>query len=151
MGGFNLGDKYSSSSCLYPFLPFIPFLLARKHIHLPSINTAARPVIYSSISLSASVPAPKIPPPGIRPSFSSFSSLAISCKLFAFRIRTSTRFLSLGVSLIRNVLSVETVPLGFEEGMSNVRDLIPMICARKEEGFSRNGPNGRVIGGRVYC
>lgn len=52
------------------------------------------PVGYSSIS---SPP----PPPGILPSFNSFSNREISCRLFALRIKASTRFLSFSVSLIR--------------------------------------------------
>lgn len=30
------------------------------------------------------------------------------------------------------------MPLRFEEGMSNVRDLIPMICIRREKGYIRS-------------
>lgn len=50
---------------------------------------------YSSISSPAPVP------PGILPSFNSFSSLVISCRLFAFRIIASTLFFSLSVSFTR--------------------------------------------------
>lgn len=87
--------------------------------------------VYSSI-FSSSSPADATPPPGIRPSFSSFSSRAISCRLLAFRMSTSTRFFSASVSFVRKALPPAGAPLVVlplrEEGMSKVRDFIPIIC-----------------------
>ena len=91
---------------------------------------------YSSSHSSISSPPPG--PPGILPSFSSFSSLVISCKLFAFRMSASTFFFSFSVSLTRYDLSPAlALPLAREEdGMSKVRDLMPIIC--REERVSRD-------------
>jgi hypothetical protein len=70
---------------------------------------------------------------GILPSFSSFSNLAISCKLFALRISFSTRFFSFSVSFTLYVLSPDAAPFAAAvppaEGISKVWDLTPMICA----------------------
>lgn len=80
------------------------------------------------------LPHPSPAPPGIRPSFNSLSSLVISCRLFAFRIMSSTLFFSFSVNLTRYAFAPEpvddAVPLRVEaeEGTSKVWDLMPIIC-----------------------
>lgn len=83
-----------TSSCFSP----CSTILSRLHPFLPLPQTP--PVkFYSSISSPPLPSAP--PPPGILPSFNSFSKREISCKLLALRIRVSTRLRSLSVSLTR--------------------------------------------------
>ena len=88
------------------------FKLERGSASSPSKQCAQYPAMLQQALKSPSLPFHKSPqhthssmssppPCGIRPSFSSFSNLVISCKLFAFLISPSTLFFSLSVSFTR--------------------------------------------------
>lgn len=79
---------------------------------------------YSSIASSANTP------PGILPSFNSFSSRVISAKVFALRMSCSTRLRSLSVSFTRDTFSVlfaealAWMTMDSVDGTEKVRDLM---------------------------
>lgn len=103
------------------------------NVQLERDRTETRPHHVCILSASSASAVSKAPP-GIRPSFSSFSNRVISCKLFASRIIFSTRFRSASVNLTRTALSPCASSAAPPEGTSKVRDLMPMILDARAEG-----------------
>lgn len=83
---------------------------------------AMRPISLSPLRIQCQSSASK--PPGILPSFNSFSNLAISAKLLALRMSSSTRLRSFSVNFTRPILSTPFAICDDAGALaSNVRDL----------------------------